>query len=233
MANISSQIAIDAFIRRLLAKEGKTDDFYMRYMQIALDGLRDMHIHHFNVEITKVVTVDTSTNTFAYPSDYVRYVMIGTVIDGRWWYYTKDDGMAPLEDDDGTAIQSSLPNLSEYEYPADLSQGGGTNKYYFREDEKNDRFQVAGFTADVVVLKYISNGIDSGGDILIPDYATLTLEAYVRWNLSDYDDRRESTTMRLERQYKERIKRMKMAQRPTLKDIRDTILAASSQLLRR
>jgi hypothetical protein len=233
MANISRLISLDAFVRRVLAKEGKDNDDYIRYMQIACDGIREFNIHHFDIEVTKVVTVDTTTNTFPYPSDYVRYTMIGTPIDGRWWVYTRDDTMAPLEDDDSTTVQDSLPNVAEYKFATDLSSGGGHNRYYFREDIANSRFQIGGLTADVVVLKYISNGIDSAGSINIPGYARAALESYVRWNIADYDDHAESTTLRLERQYKEAVKRMKIAQRPTLQDLKDTIYAASSQLLRR
>jgi len=233
MANVNSLISLDAFTRRLLGKEGKDNDDYIRYMQIAADGIRDFNIHHFDVEVTKVVAVDAVNNTFDYPLDYVRYTMIGTPLNGRWWVYTRDDTMVPLEDDDGTTILSDLPNIAEFGSPIDLSSGGGDNRYYFTEDNENRRFQVGGFTPDIVVLKYISNGIDSAGSINIPDYATLALEAYVRWAISDYDGLPASTTIRLEHQYKERLRGMKAAQRPTLRDIIDTINAASSQLLRR
>jgi hypothetical protein len=233
MANISSQIPLDAFVRRLLGKEEKTNDDYLRYMQIACEGLREFHIQQYDVEVTKVVTVNTTTNTFAYPSDYVRYVMIGTPIDGRWWYYTRAQNMVPLEDDDGVTIQDDLPNISDFEFPKDLSSGGGNNRYYFREDQKNQRFQVGGHTPDIVVLKYVSNGLDSSGDINIPDYSLLALEAYVRWTLADYDEAAASTIIRLERQYKDRVRSMRRAQRPTLQDIVDTINSTSSQLLRR
>lgn len=233
MANISSLISLDAFTKRLLGKENKTNDDYLRYMQIACDGIREFSIQHYDIEVTKVVTVDATTNTFAYPSDYVRYVMIGTPIDGRWWYYTRDQQMVPLQDDDGVDIQTSLPNVADYAYPSDMSSGGGANLYYFREDQVNRRIQVGGFTPSVIVLKYVSNGLDSGGDINIPDYATLALEAYVRLTLADYDDQPESTIFRLQRQYDNRIRSMKRAQRPTLRDLIDTVNATTSQLLRR
>jgi hypothetical protein len=233
MANISSQIPLNAFVRRLLGKEGKTNDDYIRYLQIACDGLREFHIQHYDVEVTKVVTVDPNTNTFSFPSDYVRYVMIGTPIRGQWWYYTQKSKMVPLTDDDGTAIQSSLPNLTDTTDPTDFSSGGGYNDYYFREDVKNRRFQVSGFTPSVVVLKYVSNGLDSAGDINIPDYSTLALEAYVRWSIADYDGEAASTIHRLQMHYKERVKTMKRAQRPPLRDLLDAVNATSSQLLRR
>lgn len=233
MANVSSLISLDAFVRRLLLKEGKDNGHYIRYMQIATDGLKDLYIHHFDVEVTSVVTVDTNTNTFAYPNDYVRYTMIGTPIDGRWWYFTRDLGMVPLSDDDGAEIMSSAVNLAEYHEVSSLSSGGGYNRYYFREDHANRRFQIAGFTPDIVVLKYVSNGIDSAGTINIPDYALPVLEAYVRLNMADYDDIAESTVQRLDRQYKDKLKQMRMAQRPPLQDLIDVLYSTSSQLLSR
>jgi len=232
MAYISSLISLDAFVRRLLAKEGKDDDDYMRYMQIACDGIRDMTIHDFTVEVTKVVTVNSTTNTFSFPTDFVKYIWVATNIDGRWWKYTRDDDMVPLKDDDSVDIQDSLPNIANYQYSTSYGEAGGKNRYYFRPDYENRRFQVSGDTPDVVVLKYVSNGINSAGTINIPDYALLALEDYVRWKLADYEGDAESHIVRLYAQYKESRRKMRMVRRPALQDIRDTIYATSGALRR-
>jgi len=232
MANISSLISLDAFVRRLLGKEGKDNDDYMRYMQIAVDGLRDMFIHDFEVEVTKVVTPNASTNRFSFPTDYVRYTAIATPIEGRWWTYTQENGMVPLTDDDGTAILTTLPNLAETNPAPSRSDGGGTNRYYFTEDRKNREFQIAGDTPDVVVLKYVTNGIDSAGSINLPDYTTLAIEAYVRLNIHDYDGAAESTILRLDKQYKAARRKMRQVHRPTLQDLVDVIYKTSGALRR-
>jgi len=232
MADISSIIALDAFVRRLLAKEDKDNDDYMRYMQMACDGLENMTTHDFSIEVTKVVTVDSTTNTFAYPSDYVRYTAIATPIDGRWWIFTRDKQIVPLEDDDGATITDSLPDVADYRMPSDFSSGGGYNRYNFREDRKNRLFQLGGATPDVVVLKYVSTGIDATGDINIPRYATRALEAWVRFCIADYDDYPESTILRLKKQYDERRKEMRRAHRPTLQDLKDAIWASTGVIRR-
>ena len=232
MAYISSLISLDAFVRRLLAKEEKDNDHYMRYKQIACDALRDMHMHDFSVEVTKVVTVNSSTNTFSFPDDFVRYLWVATPIDGRWWKYTRDDDMVPLEDDDSTTIQSSLPNIADYNYSSSYGDGGGNNRYIFKPDYENRRFQVSGDTPDVVVLKYISNGIDSVGAINIPDYSLLALEAYVRWAIADYDGIAESKILRLEQQYIKARRKMRAVRRPPIRDIQDTIYATTGALNR-
>lgn len=232
MAYISSLISLDAFVRRLLAKEGKDNDDYFRYMQIACDGIRDMHTHDFSVEVTKVVTVNSTTNTFSFPTDFVRYLWVATAIDGRWWKYTRDDDMVPLNDDDSVAIQTGLPNIADYQYSPTYGEAGGHNRYLFRPDYENRRFQVSGDTPDIVVLKYISNGIDSAGSINIPDYALLALEDYVRWKLADYDAIAESKIYRLEQQYIKTRRKMRQVRRPTLQDIRDTLYSTYGNLRR-
>jgi len=232
MANISSQISLDAFVRRVLGKEGKDDDDYIRYMQIACDGLRFMHTHDFSIEATKVVAVDATTNTFSFPTDFVRHIWIATVIDGRWWVYTRDDTMAPLKDDDDVDIQTSLPNIALTDPIDSLGQAGGKNKYYFRPDRKNSRFQVGGYTPSIVVLKYISNGLDADGAILIQDYAALALEAFVRFSIADYDSIAESKIQRLQQQYKDRRREMRRVQRPTLHELRDVLYTTSGSLMR-
>lgn len=232
MANISSSISLEAFVTRLLAKEGRDNDEYWRYKQIACDALRNMHIHDFNIEATTVVTVNSDTNTFDFPRDFVRYVFIATEIDGRWWRYTKEEGMVPLEDDDNVEIQSSLINIADYEPFDSYGRAGGSNKYYFKPDYKNQRFQVGGYTPNVVVLKYISNGIDPAGDITLPDYSLLAIEDYVRWKISDYNREAQSEIMRLERQYTNSRREMRKVRRPTIDDIKDAMYASSGALMR-
>jgi hypothetical protein len=232
MANISSLISLDSFVNRLLAKEGNDNEDYLRYMQIAAEGLREMYIHDFHSVATKIVTVNTTTNSFAFPTDFVKYIAIATPIDGRWWTYTRDDTMVPLNDDDSTAIQTSLPNVSDYHIADSLGQAGGWNKYYFTPDYKNRVIQVGGFTPDIVVLRYVSNGIDSTGSITVPDYAIPCLEAYVRYCIADFDQEAESRVERLKRRYDEQRRKMRQVQRPTLLDIIDSIYKSSGQLMR-
>lgn len=232
MANISSLISLDKFVRGLFVKTGEDNEQYLRVMQIACDGLRDMYIHDFEIQVTKKVTVDGTTNTFDYPTDYVRYTAIATPIDGRWWVYTRDDEMAPLKDDDDVAVQSSLPNIANYNVFESFGEAGGYNKYYFHEDAKNRRFQVGGYTPDTVVLKYVTNGLDSDGDINIPDYAKLALEDYVRWKIADYDEDAESHIVRLYNQYLLSRRKMRQVKRPTLQDLVDACYASSGALQR-
>jgi len=232
MAYISSLISLDAFIRRLLAKEGKDDDDYLRYMQIACDGIRDMHIHDFSVEVTAVVTVNSTTNTFSFPTDFVKYIWIATPIDGRWWKYTRDDDMVPLEDDAETTILSDLSNIADYSNGTSYGEAGGYNRYLFKPDYENRRFQVSGDTPDVVVLKYISNGIESEGAINIPSYALLALEDYLRWKIKDYDNEAESKIYRMEQQYTKSRRKMRSVRRPAMQDIRDTLYSTYGALRR-
>jgi len=232
MANISSLISLDAFVRRLLGKEGKDNDDYIRYMQIACDGLRDMYIHDFEVEVTQIVTVNASTNRFSFPADYVRYTAIATPIDGKWWLYTKEDGMVPLTDEDGTAILTTLPNIADTNIAPSRSDGGGTNRFLFKEDRKNREFQVSGDTPDIVVLKYVTNGIDSAGSITIPDYVLPALEAYVRAEVADFDMIAESHVLRLKAQFKEKRRMMRSVHRPTLVELLDVIYRTSGALRR-
>ena len=155
--------------------------------------------------------------------------MIGTPIDGRWWYYTREDGMVPMNDDDGTEILADAVNIAEYKTPSDLGSGGGYNRYVFSEDQANRRIQVGGFTPDIVILKYVTNGIDSAGTINIPMYVQPALEAYVRWHLAEYDNPALSRIDWLERRFTKARRKMRTAQRPTLRDLIDTINRGSGQ----
>lgn len=233
MANRSSLITIDQLVRSLLFKEGKNNDDYLRYKQIVCDGLRNMHIHDFNVIATKVVSVDSTTKTFNYPDDYVRYESISTVSDGRWWTYTIDKRLVPLNDDTQTAIQSSMPNVATNAFADGLSDGGGYNHYYFKPDDKNRRMIVSGFDADVVVLRYVSNGLNTSGDVNVPDYAALALEAYVRWKISAYDKEPVYIRRENENDYKQARLEMRKVNLPTADEIYDSIYKTTGQGPRR
>jgi hypothetical protein len=231
MANTSALISIDKFVRGLLFKENKNNDDYMRYLQISCDGLRDMHMHDFHVEVTQVVTVNATTNTFPYPNDYVAYESVATEHNGKWWLYTRNDGLVPLTDDSvpHVDIMTTMPNVATFDEGGTLSSGGGTNMYYFRPDDRNRRFIVSGFTPNVVVLKYISNGIDANGAIYIPDAAKTALETYVRWQLSEYDNEPISHRQRKEEIYTNSLKKMRLLNIPTVQEFYDIVLESSGQ----
>ena len=233
MSNLSESISIKNIVNGLLLKEGKNNDDFARYLQVAVDGIRDMHIHDFDVVATKVVSVDSTTKTFNFPTDYVRYESVSTVVNGMWWTYTKKDELVPLTDDDSTTIQSTMPNVSDVLLTHGLTDGGGHNLYYFKEDRKNSRFIVSGFTPDVVVLRYVSNGLSSDGDFTIQGYAKMALEAWIRWRMSEYDNEPISHQDRKDRRYKEERRKMRMVTEPTVDEIMDAIYATTGQGTRR
>lgn len=233
MADRSSLITIDQLVRSILFKEGKNNDDYLRYKQIVCDGLRHMHIHDFNVIATRVVTVDSTTKTFNYPTDYVRYESVSTVHDGRWWTYTRDERLVPLKDDTQTSIQDSMPNVANNTFATSFSDGGGYNHYYFKPDDKNRRMIVSGFDADTVVLRYVSNGLNTSGDVNVPDYAALALEAYVRWRMSAYEKEPVYIRRENESDYKEARLEMRKVNLPTADEIYDSIYKTTGQGPRR
>ena len=235
MANQSSLISIDKLVGALLFKEGKNNDDYLRYKQVVCDGIRNMHIHDFNVVVTKVVSVDSTTKTFDYPDDYVRYTSVSTAFDGRWWTFTRDDRLVPLQDDSAISqdIQSSIPNVATTLTGTSLSDGGGRNNYYFKPDDKNRRFLVGGFDADVVVLRYISNGLNTSGDVNVPDHAAIALEDWTRWRMSIHNREAVHVQGNNENIYiKSRLAMRKVAL-PNLDEIYDTIYRSSGQGARR
>ena len=233
MANTSTQISIDKLVRQLLFKEGKNTDDYMRYKQVVCDGLRNMNIHDFNVEVSFVATVDSTTKRFSYPDDYVRYTSISTPYNGRWWTFTRDANIVPLTDDSSVEIQSSMPNIALNDFASSLSDGGGYNHYYFKEDDTNREFIVSGFDADKVVLRYISNGLNTSGEIYVPDYAALALESWTRWQMSIHNRDAISTREANRNDYKTFRLEMRKVLLPTLDEVYDIIYKSSGQGARR
>ncbi len=104
MANSQVQyITIDEVVRNLLITEGKdTEHDYMRYHQLALNGLKELSFDVLQEIRTAKIEINPNTHSIELPLDYVNYTKIGLCSDGRVAWMAEDKSMC-------------LPNAFEYE----------------------------------------------------------------------------------------------------------------------
>lgn len=239
MAEVSGNITYDRFVGDMLLKLNLNDDHYMRLLRIASDGMQELNMNYLSNVKNAKLTVDTDTNTIAFPSDYMGFVSISIPWYGRMWEFTRDDRLVITTDgtqgvdeeydvDDGEGI-----NVGDNGVVSGLGSRGGVNRYFYTIDQKRDRIAISGFAVDHAILRYISSGIDTTAVNYIPRPVQRVLEFYVRFMNADYLDQPQSKIAELERKYKEEVRKLKKFYGPTLTEIRDSIYRTTSQSVRR
>ena len=239
MAEIDGTMTVNAFVKKFLFKLGKNDDEYLRYLQIALDGLRHLYMHKLGYIESSKETVDTDTNTVDFPDDYVGFISLSVPVDGRMFTLTRDDSIVPttstdiagdeyLDSDDGEGV-----DLSEEYVPLGYGARGGYNDWYYTIDHKQSRFIISGRSADHVILRYVSSGINATSATSIPLYLEEVLECYIRWMVSDYDDEHRGIVGDKKQAYNAALRRMVKFNAPAIYEIKDAIMSTASQSIRR
>lgn len=185
-----------------------TTTHHMRYLQWAILGFKDLQM--FAINNVKVVYCPIKSNkTIDLPMDYLKYTKIGLCMgDGNCSRVItlglNDTLCLSREHDDcgddivnaiaATVSEDELVGYYNTYYPfvehwhngqyiaGIYGLGGGFHKHYYREDKERNTIQ---FDSDVpggvIVLEYISTGIDSSGNTLIPVAAVQTLRAYTHY----------------------------------------------------
>jgi hypothetical protein len=231
MAKRSRVITLQAFIRKYLDKKSIDKDEFQRYYVIAADGLKELYLHHFPDTITTTLTIDSTNLTSDFPADFLDYVYIAVEKNGRWWTFTRDDSMS---DRTITGITGSDLSLNTYMYGPGAV--GGLNDFWFKPDYENSRFLFSGVdtASDVVVLNYITNGIDvitdsSTAGVTFPIYAEDVMEKYIRWQICELDDGPASECNRREKQYEKSLAIMRNIHNSSVREIKDAWLGSSNQ----
>jgi hypothetical protein len=195
---------------------------YKRFIQLAIDGYRGLHIKHLNSVKVAYLPVDMEMKTVQFPSDYVEYVKIAVSLNGQVWTLTRNDKLhLPREFDCGLDVPSILRGETQnidttvwggYYFTDHLYMGrwvtdmfgigGGFNSAYYRIDEERRQIVLNGtIPNNEIILEYVSTGIDLNEDTLVPVQALDALKAYIHWKNIEY----KTTVPMGEKQRKEQL----------------------------
>ena len=233
MAEINGIKTLKQFVDDFLFKSGKNTDEYFRYFKIASAGLGHLFMHKLGYITHAKLTVDTDTNTIAFPDDMVGYIKLSVPDSGRMWTLTRDDSIIPttstdingdeyLDTDDGEGV-----NLGEEVSYIGYGARGGINDYYYSVDHKKRRFIISGISTDFIILSYVSSGISTTSATFIPLYAERALETYIRWQDAWYG---ENPAWRVyEEEFKQAIREMAKFTAPSFQEIKDSIYRSANQ----
>lgn len=184
MGHTKGIVTLKSIVMNVLNDIGEAGnmDQYMRFLQFATRGVKDLSLFHLNIVQTARIDM-TDINTIILPMDFVSFIAIGVPYRGRLWTFTQDKYMViPLTEDCG---EDALDN--DYGEGYDINTGytvtgygvpGGGNVYYFKLDLAHNRIVLSGFDRTTVTLKYVSTGVNFTDETIIPRMAE---EAVIAW----------------------------------------------------
>lgn len=197
---------LDEIVREyIIEKGGETEHGFPRYLQLAINGLRELNLDVSGVTKTVALEIDNDTLTAQLPDDYIKYVKIGVCEpDGliHTMGYNPAICLPRGADECGNPkidLQSTqgVGYVGANAFTSGISQhfrngeiigrfygiGGGQNAIgQYRIDKENNQIQfgsVPNLTA--AVLEYIGDISTVGGEHMVHEYVVEALKAYMYW----------------------------------------------------
>lgn len=198
-------VTIDSCIRSAIIDIGAGMERFEQFKNWAIEGYKELHFDV--IQEIKTVQLDlTAWKAIELPTDFVDWVMIGSVVDYQIRVFTNDnrislyhDDLDPVDGDpdardgdnsdpvDTTANQLYFWNTTN-QYGEDTGQlYGMTVKHngqgYFKlNNERNEiQFSPAIDGDTKIYLEYISNGYDASVATAIHEYAGRCIKRYIHW----------------------------------------------------
>lgn len=212
-----------------------TDD-YKRMYQIALEGYRELNIHHTRTFKSAYLTVN-EVGIVKLPSDFIEYIRIGLVDNGMVWTLSKNNNLKFTEKG-ACYIDVADPQLNTdlTKNSFNYSSGGGVNVGEYRIDERQRTIIFRGqMTGREIILEYISTGIGMSEDTFVPVELLPVIRDYIHWTMLKYD--REAPQVQkddAQRNYSNSlVKYLRLKLTPSLDEVLDAIRSGYSQTAKR
>lgn len=183
---------------------------YLRFMQFAIRGLKDLNLHSApGPEV--VYLTSTVSGIVDLPQDFISDYKIGIKRNGRIWTLTKiNDLLLPRTDECGepqaegtfsdhavTFNDSEVANQVVY-YTPHFNEGGyvgalygaigGINSGYYRIDYERNQLVLSNVAAGTtIVVEYKSTGVSMTASTLIPAESEEFIIAYIHWRRTQFD----------------------------------------------
>jgi len=177
-------VTLDEVVRSVLSEEGRnTTHEYLRYMNIANRGLKQLTFDVIGDTRVTLLSVDQATLRADLPTGFISHSFVGLV--------GNDGKLHPL----GAA--RDIPKLGEANVTIEQEEfyanrfggvfgaGGGQNRngYYQPDiDRENNQMIFAATESDAIVyLEYVSDGRATDNETVIPEYAEEALMSFIYW----------------------------------------------------
>jgi len=183
--NISGWVTFKELIDSVMLAWGDASDHgqFMRLLNFAIKGYEDLRLHH--VPATKPVTlpIDTEQRIIVLPNDFLRFVSVGVMADGKFYPFKPNSEMVPL--------MAMSCGVDERQVPDGYTDSGDEitsySAYYSLDVEYNRILIDAPLNLTEAVLNYTPTGVRMDGETYIPRMAARVIEAWVeyQWVIRD------------------------------------------------
>jgi hypothetical protein len=129
----------------------------------------------------------SNINRVDYPSDYIDFVSIAVVENGKAWKLSPNNefihtttevlGVETLDSDNGEGVDIN-DGSEDTRY---FARGGVNTRGYYQIEHDKRRIALINTSATTVLLTYITSGISLDGHTYIPVKYAMALQAFMAW----------------------------------------------------
>lgn len=204
MADQAATVALQTIVKRFILKYKIYEDDYINYLEHAVDCFRDLNISHLSYFKQADLTLD-AVGKVSFPNDMIDFIALGVVRDDVFYTFVQSTDL-------------SIPtSVSSYD-------GSAWNKYFYYLDWPGRQIYCQSLPTETVTIRYISSGINSGAETMVPVQCTQVIDAYLRWKQAQMDGAGLGEQQIREVNYVNEVRHLQWQQLPTLEQFKDTWL---------
>jgi len=209
MADQTATISLQTIVKRFILKYKIFEDDFVNYLEHAADCLRDLNISHLSYYIQANLTLD-GVGQVAFPGDMIDHIAIGKIEDDVFYTFMQSTDLA---------VPSSLTDYT----------ASAWNKYFYFLDWPGRIIYCQSLPMEEITVRYISSGISTTAETVVPVQCTQVIDAYLRWKQAEMDGASLGDLQIRKAFYDEQIRHLQWQQLPTLEQFKDTWLGRADE----
>lgn len=156
---------------------------FMRLLNFAIQAYENLRLHDFPATKPVTLSISTEMRAIILPDDFLKFVSVGVMSDGRFYpFQPKSDAVANVDDDCGIGTREVPDGFSE--------SGDVLTRYtvYYTLDLDNRRILIEGpLNLTEAILNYTPTGVKLDGITYIPRMCRAVIKADVehKWVIRD------------------------------------------------
>lgn len=206
---------------------------YYRFHELALDGLRELRLHHVHEGLKFAKLTQSSIGTVDFPEDMIEFRGIAVPVAGKLVWLTRNNDIVMTT----TMVLSQETQDSDDEEGVDIldsatsgfyARGGVNLDGYYNIDYQNRRIFLNSVTRTEVVLAYITSGVEVSEETYVPTKYEQVLIAWIVWRDSMYDESRIRVAEYYKQRYTEEV--IMLDEGYTIEELFDALASSWSML---
>ena len=218
-------ISLKNVVHETLWLANKDEEHYKRFLQLALNGYRELSRFHIAEGIKTVRLIPDENFVVELPDDFIQWLRVSVAYNGQKYSLSERNDMINT-----VTLSDGFENRDVYGEGEPIGVGGNRmpggieNIYgYFTIDYNDRRILLLMDKLRPIYLDYVSMGIDSDNDF-IPVIAKDALQAYIMWKDAYFDRKATISDRALKKQvYDEEVSKLRSSYSFTLDSLRDAL----------